>query len=172
MQSQSPCPVAARRLIRETIGWESVDGDELAILSDREPAMMSHSVARLLATLAVGRTQPVEVVLKFASAPSEALYVGIPQAIRRCTQIKQLYDRVWQLDLMAWPSERHHLAWCSDYGLRIDNQLALDPTNLTAVEKLVNDFPSVLATAREEVAKLENISEDARKEGLAWITDF
>ena len=46
----------ARRLIRETIEKEHVDADQLTIHSDRGPAMKSHTVAQLLATLGVTKS--------------------------------------------------------------------------------------------------------------------
>jgi putative transposase len=46
----------AKRLIRETIEKENVDPDELTIHSDRGPAMKSHTVAQLLATLGVTKS--------------------------------------------------------------------------------------------------------------------
>jgi putative transposase len=46
----------AKRLIRETIEKEDVDADELTIHSDRGPAMKSHTVAQLLATLGVTKS--------------------------------------------------------------------------------------------------------------------
>jgi len=46
----------AKRLIRETIEKEHVDADQLTIHSDRGPAMKSHTVAQLLATLGVTKS--------------------------------------------------------------------------------------------------------------------
>jgi len=46
----------AKRLIRDTIEKENVDADELTIHSDRGPAMKSHTVAQLLATLGVTKS--------------------------------------------------------------------------------------------------------------------
>lgn len=46
----------AGRLIRETIEKEGVDADQLTIHSDRGPAMKSHTVAQLLATLGVTKS--------------------------------------------------------------------------------------------------------------------
>jgi len=46
----------AERLIRETIEKENVNADELTIHSDRGPAMKSHTVAQLLATLGVTKS--------------------------------------------------------------------------------------------------------------------
>ena len=46
----------AKRLIRETIEKEGVDADQLTIHSDRGPAMKSHTVAQLLATLGVTKS--------------------------------------------------------------------------------------------------------------------
>jgi putative transposase len=43
----------ARRLIRETCAKHDIDPDELTLHSDRGPAMKSHTVAQLLATLGV-----------------------------------------------------------------------------------------------------------------------
>jgi len=46
----------AKRFIRETIEKENVDADQLTIHSDRGPAMKSHTVAQLLATLGVTKS--------------------------------------------------------------------------------------------------------------------
>jgi len=46
----------AQRLIRDTIEKENVDADQLTIHSDRGPAMKSHTVAQLLATLGVTKS--------------------------------------------------------------------------------------------------------------------
>jgi putative transposase len=46
----------AKRLIRETIEKENVDPDGLTIHSDRGPAMKSHTVAQLMATLGVTKS--------------------------------------------------------------------------------------------------------------------
>ena len=46
----------AQRLIRETIEEENADVDQLTIHSDRGPAMKSHTVAQLLATLGVTKS--------------------------------------------------------------------------------------------------------------------
>jgi putative transposase len=46
----------AKRLIRETIEKENINADELTIHSDRGPAMKSHTVAQLLATLGVTKS--------------------------------------------------------------------------------------------------------------------
>jgi len=46
----------AKRLIRETIEKENVDANQLTIHSDRGPAMKSHTVAQLLATLGVTKS--------------------------------------------------------------------------------------------------------------------
>ncbi len=46
----------AKRFIRETIEKENVNPDELTIHSDRGPAMKSHTVAQLLATLGVTKS--------------------------------------------------------------------------------------------------------------------
>ena len=46
----------AKRLIRDTIEKENVDADQLTIHSDRGPAMKSHTVAQLLATLGVTKS--------------------------------------------------------------------------------------------------------------------
>ena len=46
----------AKRLIRDTIEKENADPDELTIHSDRGPAMKSHTVAQLLATLGVTKS--------------------------------------------------------------------------------------------------------------------
>ncbi len=46
----------AKRLIRETIEKENVDADQLTLHSDRGPAMKSHTVAQLLATLGVTKS--------------------------------------------------------------------------------------------------------------------
>jgi putative transposase len=46
----------AKRLIRETIEKENVNADQLTIHSDRGPAMKSHTVAQLLATLGVTKS--------------------------------------------------------------------------------------------------------------------
>jgi len=46
----------ANRLIRETIHKQSIDFDQLTIHSDRGPAMKSHAVAQLLATLGVTKS--------------------------------------------------------------------------------------------------------------------
>ncbi len=46
----------AKRLIRDTIEKENVQADELIIHSDRGPAMKSHTVAQLLATLGVTKS--------------------------------------------------------------------------------------------------------------------
>jgi hypothetical protein len=46
----------ARRFIRETIEKENVEADQLTIHSDRGPAMKSHTVAQLLATLGVTKS--------------------------------------------------------------------------------------------------------------------
>jgi putative transposase len=47
----------ARRLIQETIQKQGVDRDQLTIHSDRGPSMKSHTVAQLLATLGVTKSQ-------------------------------------------------------------------------------------------------------------------
>ena len=46
----------AERLIRETIARQQVDADRLTLHSDRGPAMTSHGVAQLLATLGVAKS--------------------------------------------------------------------------------------------------------------------
>jgi putative transposase len=46
----------AKRLIRETIEKQGVDPDQLVLHSDRGPAMKSHGVAQLLATLGVTKS--------------------------------------------------------------------------------------------------------------------
>jgi len=46
----------AKRLIRDTIEKENVNADELTIHSDRGPAMKSHTVGQLLATLGVTKS--------------------------------------------------------------------------------------------------------------------
>jgi putative transposase len=46
----------AQRLIRETVDKQSVSPDELIIHSDRGPAMKSHTVAQLLATLGITKS--------------------------------------------------------------------------------------------------------------------
>jgi putative transposase len=46
----------AKRLIRDTIEKENVDAEKLTIHSDRGPAMKSHTVAQLLATLGVTKS--------------------------------------------------------------------------------------------------------------------
>ena len=46
----------AKRLIRDTVKQENVDVDQLTIHSDRGPAMKSHTVAQLLATLGVTKS--------------------------------------------------------------------------------------------------------------------
>jgi len=46
----------AKRLIRETIEKENADADQLTLHSDRGPAMKSHTVAQLLATLGVTKS--------------------------------------------------------------------------------------------------------------------
>ena len=46
----------ARRLIRDTIEKENADAEELTIHSDRGPAMKSHTVAQLMATLGVTKS--------------------------------------------------------------------------------------------------------------------
>lgn len=46
----------AQRLIRETVHKQGVSADELTIHSDRGPAMKSHTVAQLLATLGITKS--------------------------------------------------------------------------------------------------------------------
>ena len=150
----------AKRLIRDTIEKENVDADELTIHSDRGPAMKSHTVAQLMATLGVTKSHSRPHVSNdnpFSESQFKTLkycphfpdrFASYDQALDFCSPFfhwQNFEHHHWGLGLLT-PATVHHGRADAVLAAR---QAVLDAAYAAHPERFVRQPPQPLTLPRE-----------------------